>query len=282
MQTGTDEPPRKKTKARGRNATSLAERNPFSFDDRIVYDDDAHRYTVDGQVAPVSATTLINRAYEGEGFDGRVVATRCLASWQAGRGKPEYVELVQGKSDEDAISAILEKWGTTSKLGTLLHKVVEMSYNATPMSPDEYAPVAAEAETFEEFKLGCKLECVRTELSLFYANDEGNVLAAGQLDLLMKDPSGNLMIVDLKRTDKDLSPTARRGSAVPLFEALEDTPFHRYSLQNSLYSVMFERLTGTAIDKLHILQIAPGGGKAKLLQCSDLRKEARTLLENLS
>ena len=282
METGTNEPPRKKTKVRGRNATELAKRKPYSFDCRIVYDEAAHRYTVDGQVVPVSATTLINRAYEGEAFDGRVVATRCLASWQAGRGKPEYVELVQGKSDEDAISAILEKWGTTSKLGTLLHKVVEMSYNDTPMDPEEYAPVAAEVETFEEFRHKCGLECVRTELSLFYAKDDGSVLAAGQLDLLMKDSEGNLMIVDLKRTGKDLSPTARPGSAVPLFDSLMDTPFHRYSLQNSIYSVMFERLTGTPVDKLHILQIVPGGGEVKLLHCSDLRKEARTLLENLS
>tara|TARA_Y100000389_G_scaffold203295_1_gene251287 strand:- start:676 stop:1548 length:873 start_codon:yes stop_codon:yes gene_type:complete len=277
-------PPSKKRPremARGRNATNLAEKNPLYFDKLIVYDEATHLYTVGGHNAPISVTKLIDRAYDGESFDGRVVATRCLSSWKAGRGNVEYVKLIEGMSDEDAISAILQKWNETSKLGTLLHKVAEMSYNGTPMDPSEYTSVAPEAAAFEQFKQSSGMTCKRTELSLFYALN-GNVLAAGQLDLFMRDPDSRPVIIDLKRTDKNLSPYARPGKAVPLFEALKDTPFHRYSLQNSMYSVMYEALTGEAVEDLYVLQIPPGGGVATLLKCLDLRKEARVLLDNLS
>lgn len=283
----SDEPesPTKKTRvsefARGRNATALAEKNPFDFDSRIFFNEAGHKYTVDGVVVTRSATALIKEAFVEEPFDGAAIAAKNLPSWREGRGNAKYQNAIQGLEDEAAIAAVVEMWNKDTKLGTMTHKYAELSYNGLFPDGGEFAEVEAEGKQFEAFRQLTDLTIVRTEFSLFYVNSFG-ITICGQADFLFRDTHGKPVIVDLKRTSHNLAADARGGNAKLKFPTTTiDNKFHRYSMQNCIYSVMYTFLTGEQVDELYLLQIHSDRSGFALIKCCDLRREARELLEGV-
>lgn len=281
-----DEPdqPAKKAKVtepRGRNATALAEKNAFDFDSRVTFSEEGHRYTVDGVAVRRSATGLIKEAFLEDEFDGRAIASNNLANWRAGRGQAKYQDAIYGLDDDAAIAAVCVMWERDTVYGTLAHKYAEISYNGFLPDMAEFTDVEAEAKQFDAFRQLTDLTISRTELSLFYTNSSG-VTICGQADFLFRDPDGKPVIIDLKRTHHDLSPGARAGSAKLKFpQTTTDNKFHRYSLQNSIYSVMYSHLTGEEVDVCHLLQVHAARVGFTQIECADLRAEARALLEGV-
>ena len=270
---------RARTTPRGRNAIKLATENPFGFDKRIEFEDESHRYKIDGNLVRISATALVDRAYTGgEKFDGPVVARRCLASWRAGRGNDKYIKIVDGKDDDEAVQAVCALWRRDTDLGTLLHKAVELTLNGEEAVEDteEFQDIKKEITSFKRFQQGTPLQAIRTELSLFYEKD-GNAVAAGQADMLLRNTQGKFVLVDLKRSSHNLTASAKPGNATPRFLGVSDTKYHRYSLQNSLYAVMIEQLTTQPVDEMYLLQVVPGI-HLLVIECADFRKEATASL----
>ncbi len=276
------ESPTKKVKveqSRGRNATALADENPFDFDSRVTFTEEGHQYTVDGVAVHRSATALIKEAFVEDDFDATAIAQKNLPGWRAGRGQAKYQDVIHGLDDEAAIKAVVAMWDRDTKLGTSIHKFAELSYNGLFPESAEFAEVDAETKQFENFRQLTDLKIYRSELGLFYVNAHG-VTIAGQADLLFKDPNGKFVLIDIKRTSHDLTADARAGNAQLKFPTTtKDNKFHRYSLQNSIYSVMLEFLTGQDVGVCHLLQLHEKQPGFVLIECVDLRTEARQLLE---
>ena len=254
--------------------------NPFEFDNRVSFDEDTHTYTVDGTCLDTSVSDVVKAAFCKNEFQPSLIIQENLASW---RGKPDskYHNVVKGLDDEQAKSAILKLWETETNKGTLLHKWAEFTANGVaPYDTLQYmAKEQTQILTGWSILSSKGLKIVRTEHSIFYPPTDPWV--GGQIDFLMSTANG-YTIVDLKRTDKDLGSNAKsygRTGTGPM-SAYPDNPHMRYSLQQSLYCVMLEALTGKSVNEMYLLQVHPSLSQPNLIPCTDLRTEAVAMLQN--
>ena len=272
---------------RGRNYTKLAQSFPIPMDEHIVFDEEAHRYTVYGELVPCSATNLVSDTVNDD-FSADLIISRNLASW---RKKPrhKYFRMVTGVDDATAVDAVKAQWTQANVLGTKLHRRLEALLNDEEEDPDgktdvEYGVLKAAIDVI----LAQGWLPRRTELSLWweaeYGENNGKVVGAGQIDCLFQ-VDDDLVLVDLKRTEHDLSemssPFAKRCKT-PL-DGFVGTNLIKYSLQLSIYAVMFAQRTGFSIKPTDrwLLQAHPSNPTVRWVQCKDFDAEARFLLNNL-
>jgi len=258
-----------------RNENSIA-----GLDDRIVFDEAKHAYHVDGQRIPKSVTAFVKQV-SGDNFNGPLIIDRNLASWRA-KKTSKYFATVEGKTDEEAKTAILAEWNDTGRLGTALHMRMEGLLNGVPDAPD--GETDAEFATAKDYVAKLTgLTPLRTELSLFYVRADCTIPCAGQADALFVDNENEMVLIDWKRTDKDLTadavPFKGKKCNAPLAEyfANEHT---KYSLQQSMYAVMIEQRLGIPVppEKRFLLKVTPGEAACELVPCACFDAQASALL----
>ena len=188
----------------------LKERNPFPREDRLVFDEGPHTYTIDGQfVMPRSVTGLIHK-YTSE-FNAQLVIAEMQArdSWAWKRN--DYL-----RADGEVMKAeeIAERWQHNGMVqrnrGTLFHYHCEMFLNGAtiegPPSPEFYQWL----QLYDNV-ITARWEIFRTELSVFHLG----LQVAGQIDCLCRDKDGSLIILDWKRS-KDIKYDASVQMMPPL------------------------------------------------------------------
>jgi hypothetical protein len=266
---------------------ALEARHPIKLIDGVVEMDEAtHTYRVRGEVVPRSTTKLVSDAMDpNDHFDADLIIEKNLASWKSNK-RSKYFPVVDGKSDEDATAELKNVWNDANRLGTKLHAHIESHLNDE--EPPDDVEIDAEWKMVEvEFKKLQELGWVpfRSELSMYYTKADGSVTIAGQADAIFKDAEGNSVIVDWKRTNKDLSqeckPFKDKRCAAPVLEQRLANDHTKYSLQTSVYAIMYHQLTGVKIGRENrwLLQAHPSLGRAKWTQASYLDDAARELLE---
>ncbi len=255
----------------------LARKNPFCGDGDIVFDEPSHVYTVRGKRVRISVTALGARAVPPEHrFDGQKIIVKNLASWRANPANKHHA-LVTGVSDEEAMNNVLSSWGTNRNLGTQMHKCFEQFLNGEEVTREKDFPV--EMQQFRDaLRELSDLTPTRTEMSIFANDAAGDAAVAGQIDLLMRDSEGGFHIVDWKRAAGDLTPGAHSFGKFFL-DNLPLNDHHKYSLQLSLYAVMFELQTGMPILSTRLVQIHPDLDGVRIIPGTDLRSDAQNLLE---
>ena len=271
-----------------RNYAQLAIAFPIEeIDPFVEFDEASHRYTVRGELVARSATKVVSGALAEEVFDGEAIILKNLASWRS-KPRSKYGLIVNGLSDSDAKATIQSLWSSANILGTKLHKRLEANLNGESEPDDgltdiEYKILSAGIERMKSVGWVPR----RTELSMWWERtSDGKVVCAGQLDALFSDADGNLVIVDLKRTDHDLSAgvVPFKGKLCnPPLERFYANDFIKYSLQLSIYAVMFQQRSGLEIsfDRRWLLQAHPSNENVTWTQCRDLDDEARILLDSL-
>tara|TARA_B110000211_G_C14002081_1_gene518988 strand:+ start:293 stop:1084 length:792 start_codon:yes stop_codon:yes gene_type:complete len=256
----------------------LASKNPFRGDDDIVFEaKPLHKYTVRGKRVPISVTALGARAVPQEHrFNGAAIVKNNLSSWRANATNKHH-SLVNGVSDSQAEKNVFASWNKNRDLGTGLHKCIEQFLNGeTVENEEEYA--VEMAQFHDAMQQLSDLTPLRTEMSVFANDAAGNAAVAGQIDLLARDADGGIHIVDWKRAAGDLSPGAFSFGK----SFLDDMPLndhYKYSLQLSLYAAMFELQTGTPVVSTRLVQIHPDFDSVQIIPATDLRGDARNLLE---
>ena len=273
------------SRKRGRNASSLAEANPFDWDDAISFSEEGHLYHVHGKKAELSVTALVKTAFPSSAaFDGRRICEANLSKWRTNANNKYYSVVADIPDDEDAIAAVQALWDRNRDLGTLAHKMVELVVNQElPVGSKETNPVRRELDQFLEFQDARTLagwSARRTELALYHTREDGTTIA-GMIDLLYQDAAGQLRVVDLKRSDKVLTPQAPNFGKMGAGAAasLKDTDYYRYSLQCWLYSLMLKDLSGMEVGAPLLVQVHPTQNSAKVIHCQDLEDVARNLLD---
>ena len=121
---------------RARRPRMLRAKHPIQGDDDIEFDPAKHVYTVRGEAVPISVTKLISRdAVPAEyAFDGPAVVRKNLRSWRA-NASSKYHPLVEGVTDEEAVSNVLGLWDANRDAGTAMHALFEDTLNGA--TPDE-------------------------------------------------------------------------------------------------------------------------------------------------
>lgn len=267
---------------------SLRERNPLPALDGVVELDEAdgkHEYTVNGAVVNTSTTRVVSQAIGLPDFDAGLVIKKSLASWRRNK-RSKYHHVVNGLDDEDATTALKGIWNDANRLGKQLHARLEAYVNGSPTQADKETDVEFESvkRAVDEAVATFGWSPYRAELSLFWTDSEGKPTVCGQADLLLKDKDGALVVVDLKRTDHDLSrskiPYGDVACAAPQLERFYASDHARYSLQTSSYCVMIEQRLEVTIapEDRWLLQAHPSMPKAVWIRCRDLDAEAREIL----
>lgn len=280
---------------RGRNATYLATRHPMPADIHAVFEEEAHKYTVHGQVVKRSCTGAKDALFPK--MDSKLTIRTYYASWKRNPSHKlhaliwETLDAHQSHTDEDAMDKIEASWTQlgveASELGTLLHLYIELHYNECPMK-EPPTTIAHEVKLFDQFVASpfytrLRLRMVRTELTV-YEYREGVAVCAGQIDGLMADAEGRHYIFDWKRSKHVLKPYERafknETGTHPLTAHIPNTHFHKYSLQLSLYAEMMARCNGIDVeDRLYLVRMHPNLDDFELTKCENYRGVARSILD---
>lgn len=232
------------------NKNHLKDKHPVSsFDNHVMFNEQAHEYTVKGNLMPASVTTVCKQHFEA--FDPAATATRMLAKPQS-KLAPKY----RGKT----VDEIKEMWSSSADAneGTRFHSLVERFYNIPELYsapkeshkdllgryflPDEMD--TPEFTQFLEFHTSWVLKKgwvpFRSEMVVF---DEPMQLA-GTIDMLFVEKEGDtkLHIVDWKRSQeiKMTSFNGKKYGTGPCSD-LQDCNYTHYSLQLNLYAAMLLR-----------------------------------------
>ena len=197
-----------------RHSGKLAKANCFpELDARITFDADSHVYHVDGKKVAQSVTNVLKSVMDESVFDANLVIANNLASWQS-KPTSKYGKIIAGLGDQEAREKLTTLWANTSVLGTRLHLRLESFLNDTTLADDGVTDVEWELLVKKLVFMAHELHWtpVRTELSVFYeraappnSDAEFSVPCAGQIDCLFHDEDGELIVVDLKRTDRVLA-----------------------------------------------------------------------------
>lgn len=210
-----------------KGAGRLKELYTFPREDRIIFNEEKHEYTIDGQVAPRSVTKLLHE-YASE-FD----PIRALHAMKNGRDwetqKLEFDEEI-GTTDAD----ILKLWEFNGEVarsrGTLLHYHCEQLMNGEEVG-EPHSPEFAQASKIYEYLLEEGFEPYRAEVNIFHCG----LQVAGQPDGLMKDKDGNVIILDWKRS-KNIRMENRLNLQYPL-DHIPDSSYWLYTLQVTLLQI---------------------------------------------
>ena len=148
---------------------------------------------------------------------------------------------------------------------------------------------------FEAFKASSwaksrGLRPVRTELCVGWRDGDRSI-SAGQIDALYVDRAQRYYLFDFKRVAKNhkLDPKDKGftlpGEDPPMgvgpMAHLPDTHYQRYSLQTSIYNLMMANTHGVDVgDRMYLLRMHTDRAAYELVQCRDLRNEAREALRS--
>lgn len=258
-----------------RNYDFLAKENAFDFDKRVFFEEERHLYFVDGVQVPISITGVLKK-HDPAPFDAPAIILRCWKAWKRNGKKPELAKVLQNvETDHDAITAVKSVWNRSSELGTLLHKRFEALVNDADTDDPQFSPVNADWDQLANALAGVNWGPLRSELSVFYTNEAGKVVAAGQIDMLAVSENGDYVMIDLKRSSKQIGP------AQSPFRPGEWTEYYKYSLQLACYSLMVAQLTGKQVKPENRYLLVVDSARAYWVRCLDLDAKAREMLEGL-
>ena len=251
---------------------SLASRNRFPRETRILFNETEHVYTVDGVRVPRSVTGLVHKFVES--FDPRdaIEAMQNGAHWEVKR------QLYTNDAGELLTpDEIVCKWARNGEVqrarGQLLHYHAEQFLNGRavehPLSP-EFRQFLAIHRTL----LGEGLRVYRTELSVFHCG----LRLAGQIDLLCLDAAGAYVVVDWKRC-KQMRYDTRQPMKEPLCH-LPSCNWYTYSLQLNLSAHILTSEYGLAVGRMLLGIVHPDKERGQLLSVPFLREEVESIVEH--
>lgn len=284
------------------------------MDARIDYDDKSHRYWFDGKLAPISVTTALKKAFNpNDEFDTDGTIARWFDKWVREGPKNEYYSILKKFTNgfitkEQAVQEIKDVWATAGPFGTELHRLIEIFLNQ--LAAEQHASFESITTQYEkeltkevlvEFKQFLDwwqtwaaprgLLPYRTELSVVWLGEKGQLVCAGQIDGLFVDKEGVFWIIDWKRVKpKKLltvferafrDPITKLPNTAQMFSEIPMTDFHKYSFQQSMYSVMLLQTHGISTGPLRLLRMHKDLGEAQFIECADYRAQAKTLLAAL-
>lgn len=236
----------------------LEARNPLPRDKRIVFEEEQHRYFIDGTTrAPRSVTQLVHQVAQHFDPAAAVSAMKNGRNWA--RKRQEYLRADGTEMSEAEITARWEQNGKVqSSRGTLMHFQIEQFLNGAVIEEPHSPEFSLFLRFREDFMIERKIVPLRTELSLFHCG----LRAAGQADLIaVEEGTGGIVILDWKRSKEIKYKNPFQKLKAPL-DYLDDCNFNLYCLQLNVYRYILEseygmRVTGLFLGVFHPNELVP-------------------------
>ena len=258
------------------NLTYLADKHPHERDSRIVFEDEGHKYTIDGECGKyTSVTTLVHKQFEK--FDADAIITKMMASpkWP----KNKYF----GKTREEIKKMWDDNRDEAAAAGTKMHLDIEYYYNNSPREND-----STEYTYFNNFIKWTnviakrspekKLTPFRTEWTVF---DEDLGLA-GSIDMCFIKPDGTIAIYDWKRS-KEIKQSSFyvKYSKNPILSHIPDLNYWHYSLQLNVYKRILERKYGKIVSEMCLVCLHPNHKNYQRISVVDMSADVNELFKSL-
>ena len=173
----------------------LRERHPFPRESRILFNELAHTYTIDGNdVMPRSVTGLIHQFTSAFDADSTIAQIMARESWAW-----KQRDYLRADGEVMTPTEIKQKWERNGLIqrsrGTLFHYHCEMFLNGAVVEGPPSPEFCQFLQIFENV-ITTTSTIYRTELSLVHFG----LRVAGQIDCLCRAPDGSLHIWDWKRS----------------------------------------------------------------------------------
>ena len=211
-------------------------------------DDKEHVYTIEGaEDHPISVTTLIKEQFPE--FDEDAVIEKYYEKWQK-YGNSKYAGMTK--------EGIKQSWEDNriecARLGTELHRKIELYLN----SELEEEPETKEWGHFKRFwgeLLATKPDyCIyRTEWTIY--NQKKTI--AGSMDAVMMTPSGEVVILDWKRSKKIETWNDFGNYGLGPFAGLIHCNFVHYCIQLNMYKRILETCYGLTVKSMFFVVFHP-------------------------
>jgi hypothetical protein len=244
----------------------LAVINKHPRDERITFDEETHKYTIDGSRYDISCTGFVH-SFFGH-FDPDDVIKKMMRSpnWKPGGTSYEKYKGLTAQGIKDLWDS---SGSESSEAGTRMHLDIEHYYNAAPignLAGDNYeANPGAEWDYFMRYERKWRLPYgfvpYRTEWLVF--NEE--IRLAGSIDMVYAKPDGTYAIYDWKRT-KEIKMENRYQKGLGPLAHLDDCNYWHYSLQLNNYRRLLEKFYGMVVNELALVVIHPVNKSYKIVK----------------
>jgi ATP-dependent exoDNAse (exonuclease V) beta subunit len=244
--------------------TFLKEKNPHPRDDRILFDEPTHTYTIDGDSNYMSVTTFNHKLFEEFNADKIIANMRKSRNWV----NSKYF----GQTDAE-IKALWEaNRDNAAQAGTKMHYDIECYYNECPNEND-----SVEYQYFMNFKDAFpELKAFRTEWTVFHEE----LKLAGSIDMVFENEQGDLLIYDWKRSKEIVkTSTWNKFSNNETISHIPDTNYWHYCLQLNTYKAMLEANYDKKVVGLYLVCLHPDNknGNFQRIKVVDLQEEVKDL-----
>ena len=190
----------------------------YSDDKRVIFREEDHSYTLDGNKRLTSITQYISKF---------------KAPFDKDRISKQYAKK-HGRTQEDVLSEWQKKADDACTMGTYIHSLFEDFIDGkelTEINDIDYPKSKVAIEVINDLFISGRLIPVATELIVY--TDE----YAGQIDCIAKDKDGKHYIIDWK-TNKEIKRSNHWQSMNGKFGVFDDCNFNHYSIQLRAYQSM--------------------------------------------
>ena len=148
----------------------------------------------------------------------------------------------------------------------------EQYFNGEYVEDTDPSPDFMQVEALDGFFKSRNWVTYRTELSIFHKCYK----LAGQADLLCRDESGGIVIVDWKRC-REIKYENRWMSMKPPLHHLPETNYWTYALQLNLYLLMLEEEMGFSVSGMYLVCVHPERSAPLILEVPRMTTEIDSL-----
>lgn len=167
---------------------------------------------------------------------------------------------------------ILSQWSAASAAGTRLHEDIHYYLNGIDVQNDspEFHHFLRFLDDHPDFTT------LRTEMVVH----SGNI--AGSVDCLMADKDENVILVDWKRSSKDLlAPAYGNKKALSPIKHMPDTSLSKYQLQTNLYKHLLKEGHNIEVKSMMLVQLNPEAVSYTKILVPPLPTEINSILRSL-
>jgi len=215
--------------------------NAHSRDANISFQEEGHKYTINGDTSYTSVTTWLKKFFYP--FNDELIITNMMKS-------PKWVNSKYFGMTKEEIKKLWRDNGTeAAKLGTAMHKMFEDYYNGLQVNGS-----GIEYEYFQNFiNDHPNLKPFRSEWTVY---DE-ELRLSGSIDMLFMNEDGTLSIYDWKRCKSIDKEVTFNKYAKPPIKHIPDTNFWHYSIQLNAYKMIIEKHYGYKVKDMFLVCIHP-------------------------
>jgi len=251
----------------------LKNKFPHPRDERILFDEPTHTYTIDGDSSYTSVTTFNHHLFEQ--FNADLIIENMMKSkkWKPGH---KYWNM----SKEEILAAWDKNRDEAASAGTKMHYDIECYYNNMDVVNDsiEYQYFVNFTNDFHDLNA----RPYRTEWTVFHEE----LKLAGSIDMIYENPADDgetLLIYDWKRSKEITKTNAwNKCGIVDAVSHLPDTNYWHYCLQLNTYKAIIEAKYEKKVAGMYLVCLHPENKNNNYIRIkvADLQDEVKDLFNH--